>query len=254
MTVIEPVYKKNFLTHVIFRVDYPQILELTERKPPNKIQEALIDVFPKAKEITKGEIEYQLNLSQLSVKHKDSIAWAFSNKLGTKRVFVDSDFTYIEYKKYRKFDGLYKDIELVYSALKENYPVKNVNRIGLRYINQIKLKTGDPFDWKNYLNAELYSTTSAFLDKKANILRHMHRIDFLDGENKIIFNFGTFNSDYPSPIVRKEFILDYDCSVVEEMPFNDIYVKAKEFNSVITRWFEYSIQDDLRKEMGALSQ
>jgi len=33
---VKRVYKSHFLTNVLFRVDFPKILELTEQKPPSK--------------------------------------------------------------------------------------------------------------------------------------------------------------------------------------------------------------------------
>lgn len=30
------IYKRNFITNVVFRIDYPKILNLSEKKPPSK--------------------------------------------------------------------------------------------------------------------------------------------------------------------------------------------------------------------------
>ncbi len=81
----------------------------------------------------------------------------------------------------------------------------------------------------------------------------MHYLELKEEGYNLKFQFGLFNSEYPNPISRKEFVLDYDCSTNEETDILEIFDKAKEFNKKIHEWFEKSIQDGLRDIMGVVN-
>ena len=78
----------------------------------------------------------------------------------------------------------------------------------------------------------------------------MNLLEFQTQVCNLKFQFGMFNSEYPNPIALKEFALDYDCSLKEELEIGEVYGKVKEFHNVATYWFEKSIGDELRKIMG----
>lgn len=250
---VKRVYKSHFLTNVLFRVDFPKILELTEQKPPSKFQEKISDKYPIVKEV-EGEIQkYQFKKALGCVETEKKVSWEFSNKEKTKRVFVDSDFVFVEYLKYEHFDDLFRDVKLIFETLVDLYPVRITNRVGLRYINQIKIGSGDPIDWNGLIDPSLFSVQREFISGENNLLRSMHYLELKEEEYNLKFQFGLFNSEYPNPISRKEFILDYDCSTNEEIDISKIFGKAKEFNKIIHEWFEKSIQDGLREIMGVVN-
>ncbi|MDR3222248.1 MAG: TIGR04255 family protein [Methanobrevibacter sp.] len=118
---------------------------------------------------------------------------------------------------YNTFDEFSKTIELILKALSD-YPIKKIKYIGLRYINQINLDDGKLNDWDDSINKDLHVITPNFVDSK-NILRSMHSLEFKEQDYYIQFNFGQFNSVYPNPISKKEFILDYTCRCKD---YNDI--------------------------------
>jgi len=247
------VYESHFLTNVIFRVDFPKILELTEQKPPSKLQEKISENYPIVNEV-KGEFQkYQFKQTLNFVDAEKKVSWEFSNKEKTKRVFIDSDFVFIEYLKYEHFDDLFQDVKMILETFIDLYPVKITKRVGLRYINQIKIESGDSTDWNNLIHPSLFSVSREFISNKHEILRSMHYLELKEEECDLKFQFGLFNSEYPNPISRKEFILDYDCTTNEEIDILEIFDKAKEFNKKIHEWFEKSILDDLREIMGVVN-
>ncbi len=249
--MVEQDYKTNFLTNVVFKVDFPKILELNEQNPPAKLQEKIREKFPDLKEIKKQYIKFDTKLTgeNVEVKQEKTISWKFSNKEKTKNVFVDSEFIYLEYNKYTKFQEFLEDIKFIISIFFEIYPVKISKRIGLRYVNQIKLPEGDPLDWNGLINESLFDVTNRFIDEKDNLRRSMHSLEIKENEHNLRFQFGSFNSEYPNTIARKEFVLDYDCYTVEETDITDVSIKAKEFHEIISKWFEKSILDGLRDKM-----
>jgi uncharacterized protein (TIGR04255 family) len=80
----------------------------------------------------------------------------------------------------------------------------------------------------------------------------MQTFEFMKNDNRIIFTFGTPNSEYPEPISRKEFLLDYNVSYDDLLEISDVFDKIKEFNEIISDMFENSIGDELRAKMGVI--
>lgn len=242
-------YKTNFLTNVIFRVDFPKILELSE-KAPSEFQKKINDTFPILEEIKAHRLDFEVKSSEedISLKQEKATAWQFSNKEKTKKIFLDPEFVYIEYTKYTSFEEFFTDIKFVFGTFTDLYPIKIAKRIGLRYINQIKIPAGDPFKWSGLIHENLLSTTE-FVTKKDNIVRSMHLLQLREETNNLLFQFGFFNSEYPNPIARKEFALDYDCSTDKETEISEIYAKANEFHKLIGNHFEKSILEGLRTMM-----
>lgn len=249
----ERIYKSNFLTNVIFRVDFPKILGLDKEKPPAEFQKQISDRFPISKEVAGGIFDLQAAPDAISFKQEKTVEWDFFDKERTKKVHIASDFLYIEYYKFKNFGELKGDMRFIFETFIELYPVKIVSSIDLRFINQIRLDSGDPMDWENLIHPSLFSITKDFTSDEDEVLRSMHLLDINENENKLRFQFGIFNSEYPNPIARKEFILDYDCRINEELETSEVYRKAEEFYGIIHKWFEKSIEDGLREIMGVVN-
>jgi len=133
------------------------------------------------------------------------------------------------------------------------YPVKIANRIGLRYINQVYLDSGDPLDWTNLINPILVSISEQFVESKDTIMRSMHFLEVGEEDYSLKFQFGLFNSECPGYINRKEFVLDYDCASRGEIDISQVLDTTKQFHKIIYDWFEKSIEDGLRQKMGELN-
>lgn len=251
----EEVYKKNFITNVIFKVNFPKILNLSEQKPPTKLQKIINEGFPGLEVNRIPHIDTRIMKdSTLDIKGTTKILWIFSNRGKTKKIEINQESLAIEYAKYENFTEFFQTIKFIFKKFIDLYNIKIINRLGLRYINQIKLETGNPLDWNNLINQSLFFVSKKFV--KANyrnyISRSMHLLEINEEEYKLRFQFGMHNSEYPSPINRKEFILDYDCMSKEEMEIREVPNKVKMFNTIIYEWFESSIMNDLREEMGVI--
>lgn len=249
------IYKKNFITNVIFRIDFPKILNLTEQNPPSKLQEIINEKFPRLEEIKGSQIETKImKNSTFDIKGITKISWSFINREKTINISIDPEFLTIEYLKYENFTEFFKTIKFIFDNFIDLYNIKLINRLGLRYINQIKLEVGNPLNWNNLIDASLFSVSENFVKKnyRNNISRSMHFLGINEEEYNLIFQFGMHNSEYPSPINRKEFILDYDCMSKEEIDVIEVLNKVEKFNKIIYEWFESSIMNKLREEMGVI--
>ena len=62
------------------------------------------------------------------------------------------------------------------------------------------------------------------------------------------FRFGMFNPDYPNPLDKESFALDYDCFITEPIDSTDEVLRTiRTGHDAIQELFEQSITDSLRK-------
>jgi len=73
-------------------------------------------------------------------------------------------------------------------------------------------------------------------------------LEFNTPDYFIRFQYGWFNSEYPNPIARKEFLLDYDCSSTNEKNFSSGLISQIDiFHDAIKEIFKNSKFDELDK-------
>ena len=77
------------------------------------------------------------------------VTWRFSNKEQDTEISVHSNFFAFEQKQYRGFEAFFQRLSATYNHFVITYKPSIIKRIGLRYINQIHIPDGNPFDWTN---------------------------------------------------------------------------------------------------------
>lgn len=242
-------YKKNFLTNVVFKIDFPQITNLTKTEQLHDFHEKVNKLYPTLKEIKRGNIDFQVIDNDIQASKKEiKMVWEFSDKSNSKRMIIAQEFIIIEYFKYKNFTKLLNEISKVIESFESSHSINVINRLGLRYINIIKIKTGNPMDWDGIVNKNLFASISNFIDDKAKLLKNLQVIEYKENsEYNLTFWFGMHNSEYPNPISRKEFVLDYDCYTTEQIASSNLNEKVILFHETIDKWFELSIEDGLRE-------
>ena len=63
----------------------------------------------------------------------------------------------------------------------------------------------------------------------------------------INFQFGIFNTEFPNPIARKEFILDLDCICNDETNISEIDDVVIEMHETISSLFEEMILEEYKE-------
>ena len=240
-----PNYTRNFLTNVIFRVDYPSILSLA-KEPPAAFQRAIQDDYPRA---SQGKnVELVMTEDQPS-SVSESRSWAFSDMDRQNKVTLTSAFLAFENKGYTHFPDFSPRCVQVLEALREAYRPQVISRIGLRYINVVCLPDGDPFDWSGYISDSLTASVQAFVDDQDAIAQAESQLHFNKDDHQIRLRFGLSNPDFPNTVTRKQFLLDFDCFSRDEVSLEQVMGRLDEFNVEIYRLFELCIGDELRAIM-----
>lgn len=155
----------------------------------------------------------------------------------------------ISYKKYDSFDVLKQDFLPIVGELFSIYDDFEGKRLGLRYINEITLPGNNVLDWTDYLDERLLTNLN-FPQDPSKICRAFNNLELNYGNLIIRFQYGMFNADYPAPIRKKSFILDYDAYYQGPQNLEDIQHNINIFHEALQTLFEYSISDKLRSLMG----
>lgn len=236
-------YKKNFITNVICRVDFPEILKL-KTEEPKEFQDEIRKEFPRF------EKDFHPEEIKGTKIEKYFYTWKFFDKEKDKSLNLSCKHLVLEFFKYDNFEEFKKLWERIFSLTREIYKIDFFTRLGVRFINKIELRRGNALDWNGYISGKLISNHKHFTDWNQNIVRAMHQLAFNRDEIKIIINYGIFNEDYPNHLTKKQFVLDYDCYTDFEIDSSKVKEKISEHHKIIYDLFENSIGSKSRKIMG----
>lgn len=242
-------YKKNFLSNVIFRIDFSPILKLEKEKPAD-FQDKIQHVFPILEPINQLGLSFVIDQKQESnskMENLSRITWKFLSEDKKKIIELDSNYLAISFleESYKNYTDFKACVEEIIRIFYEAYPEVIAQRMGLRYINEIKIKEDNLLEWGEYINSKLISNISFFAEKE-KIRRAMNVAILKLDSFTLNFNYGIFNSSFPGEIVSKEYILDYDCFTSGQIDKGGIGEKMDFCNIEITKIFEESITDDFR--------
>lgn len=242
-------YKTNYIVNALFRIDFSPILLLRESLK-SEYQESMRVQFPNfesvdltTQKITIGKVPADKTEEIVTCK-----LWSFFNKGKTIKISLCHNFFIVEFLKYFSFAEFESIINSTFTNFKRYYEPIVCKRFGLRYINNIVLKEGDPLIWSGYLLPFLTKTIEDF-PLKENLARAINQFVVNMDNCKLLINSGIPNNEYPSKINRKEFLLDIDC-FSENCDGEDPLNSLKTFHYTIEDFFEKCIDDKLRTLMG----
>lgn len=218
---------------------------------PTQIGKTIGPLFPIAEphKAVHGEITISPHEKPIT-KETAFTQWTFHGLSREKTLVLDPKFIVISYNKYDRYETLKEEFEKIFMSIFKHYQDLQPQRLGLRYINKIKIDKNDPLDWKGTIKSELWSTIY-FSSQPECLSRVFNNLEHNYGDFNLRFQFGIHNSDYPQPIKNKEFVLDYDAySNISTEP-KEIVSNFDKFHSAIQILFEKSITDKLRRRMNA---
>lgn len=199
--------------------------------------------LPQIEKQERISIEMGYNLDQTKTKEKRATVFLFKNDDTSNKLMLEPDALSFELKKYegyQQFKGIMEKV--LYLLIKENSSLK-LSRLGLRYINQINITTGSPFEWDGIIKSYLLPNMDFI--SKTELSRDLRLIELNKKECSVRFQYGLFNSEYPNPIAKKEFLLDYDCYTTNETDINSVITLIDGFHTVIKDLFKLSIDETI---------
>lgn len=254
-------YANHFLTNVILRIDFVSGESQLKTELSNAVKEICIKHFPIAEEkkveIKEFRISNNPDIQSTIINAEAALEWHFFDKNREKELCITASNIFVEFKAYSSFKEFKEPFWEVLSQLLTTYPDIKLNRVGLRYIDQISM-IGDKAlrkswvsYWTKYISAPLIQGL-AFVDDDASLTRQMSSIEMNYGDHMLRFQYGIHNEDYPAPNKKRVFILDTDIYAVGLFSLDDIDANLVIFHEKAKAWFERAIKNALRKKMGVI--
>lgn len=255
-------YRNHFLTDVILRVDFLAPVEAIKTELVASVRAACAKSFPifearnvETQEVVVSNIPGNQNTV---INSQKSTEWHFWGKGREKELTITHNCMFVNFKAYSSYEELHKEFFDVFSALLSAYPSIKINRMGLRYINQINLLTEKTNRknwssyWSRYINSALVQSL-AFADDDLGITRHMSSIEMNYGDYMLRFQYGIFNPDYPAPNKKQQFIIDTDVYSAGLFSAEEVQQAISVYHEKAQEWFEKAIKTPLRTRMGEAS-
>lgn len=243
-------YKRNFLNKVIVRIDFLNKISLLNEQIPKNISNVIQSYFPivEPRESILSELQIKApNIEEL--KSKKILDWNFYGKNRKKHLHINWENMFIVFFEYNSFGELKNHFLDIAEKLFENFSNElQVKRLGLRFINSIEVSSKNPFYWGSYLNTNLLSIFKITKDKK-QIARAFNNLEINFGDFLLRFQYGMHNPDFPAPIRKKIFILDFDAYSNILFGINEIEATLPIYHEKIVEYFEKSIKDGFRRKL-----
>jgi len=242
-------YKKNYLTSIIFRIDFDDIK--IKEDEIEKLKDKIGLEFFNIKDTPVNIVKINNNKTEKNkIEEKIIRNYIFADsKQENKLIIIKNSFIF-ETTKYKNFEVFKNNFEKVLNNFLYKYEIQNIKRIGLRYVNQIEIENIKEFsDWEKYINKTLVQQINSFSDEELMLARNMNTMFLKRKDDSLIkFIYGIYNSTFPLPAKKNVFLLDYDCYETNIEKF-EIINKINEYHDSIKNLFEKSIKNNLRKKM-----
>lgn len=252
-------YNNHFLTNVILRADFVFSEEELKHSISDKVKNLCVEMLPIFEErIINAQqlmVNGSMNFSNTIISNEKISEWHFLSGDRDKEICITNNSIYANFTKYTTYSELKEIFTSVFITLISEYPKVKINRIGLRYIDQIELplekkkRTNWKAYWNKYINTDLLNGLNFIVNDDDFLSRNMSSIEMNYTDYMLHFQYGIFNPDYPAANKKNLFIIDTDVYSTGLISSDEVENKIDEFHKQAKIWFENSIKDNLRKIM-----
>jgi len=248
---VTPKYAKDFLQDVLIRGDFASPVEGFSKSPPKGFLEA-------AKSAGFARLEPREVVGQTLMLGKDSLKhervtgqeWIVHESEGKGHVNLGTGAMYISRQKHKGYESQRDAFLSLLDSLYAVQPELALKRLGLRYIDVIRLDGSTALDWREYIHDDLICSLG--FSKKAPLVRAFNVLEYDYGDFRLKFQYGMPNPDYPARIVQRQFVLDMDAYVDALLEPNDVPSVLDGAHSAVSELYEDCILDRLRDVMGVV--
>jgi len=238
----------NFLKQVILRLDFLGEIDRSQQVLDD-IKGAVSDILPDFETRDIVSVEMTIDQAQKTTQERRYKSFLLRNNATNNSLVLEPSAIIVDLKKYNNYEEFKGLVQRVIRNLGEQSSSIKVSKTGLRYINQIIIDEGDPFDWTELIKEPLICSLN-FINDRSELSRHVGVMELNKSDYDVRFQYGWFNSEYPNPIAKKEFLLDYDCYSKNESDISSIIGQIHILHEEIKNLFEQSTYIENLQRMG----
>lgn len=254
----DEIYPTPSVALALIEIKHPPVEQLSSPEL-SVMRTTLANTFP----VQRNEESIELNIPT-GEQRKNKFVRFIARDLFTTASFKD-DAVVLETTDYRGWDTFKENLTRTIAARADVTPLAGVERIGLRYINEVRVPDATP-DWKEWVRDSLVGPvprdeglnltlkqrqgTSVFETDHAN---ESVILNFTTGEGQAVIS--TPNLVRPADRTGPFFLLDIDSiwvpdrTGIPEFDTNSILDICERLHARVINLFEFCIQDRLRNEV-----
>lgn len=241
-------YKNNFIKKVIAKIDFTSPIDLFT---PESIAEAVAEIkkrFPISEQKTATQNDIKISEEGIKSSKKEFPEWIFHGTDRTKVLKVNQNFIEILLTKYDSESDFKNDLILPVSHLLKINPNTTIQRTGIRFVNVFDFPIADFKSSQDYFSSSITGHYNHMTEIE-NCSRAFMINEYVYDEVKLRVQSGFFNPDYPAPIKRNHFVIDFDAYIDFPHLINNTEAYFKKLHGTIEKKFEELITEKLRKEV-----
>ena len=253
-----PRYARDFITQVVLRADFVSGTAPMSAQAPEGVL-AAVESWPERAVINRTRTDVRVQKTpQGPVRDTRTINFPEHNFWTEGRALhaaVCSEHMLLSQRQYGGYGPMRDCFLELLEAMAAQYPALRLRRLGLRYINEIKLPEEDAGPglgadfWEHYVNPLLLGGLR-FAANGGALARHMCTTELNYGTDRATIRYGIFNQDYPKPNQRREFVLDVDTYCQQTLTAGEVPAKVDDYHAAACQVFETAVTDALRARMG----
>ena len=222
-------FQQNFIKTAVCEFRFPALLEF-ETKPPVQLQKELRKDFP----------NYERQQVPLPNSQENETRHILRSKKGNWLVSFKSASIALETNKYTDFEDFFEQLEMV---VKKSAPLLDTDfftRVGLRYINEIRIDDGTLDGW---IREELISPIR---DVYGPLDRFVQEVRGLTSSGKYTFRHGIAN---PEEEKRNLYTIDFDF-YEDNVELDRALPMVSKFNLESLKFFLWVIGPKAKERLG----
>lgn len=235
---------------VIGQIRFPLLLKYSEGMFVAPFQEALSDEYPAVSR--ESQVSFQVSGKVVSQSPGETLL-RFSSRDSQWSVVLGERALTLEVRGYSAIDEFSRRFEKVLQAAGTHLKIKERQRLGLRYINEIRHTEGETLaDWRRLLNPELVGFAGGdLLDAQVEHMAQEIQARRADGVLGIRHGLLTGRVVEPLPDVDapegRFYLLDMDYYDAKAQPLDvaRTLVQVRNYNDVMYDFFRWSLSKEL---------
>ena len=252
------VFKRPPLVLAVFQVQFSDIPEITEWDFIEPFKSVIKDWFPVFNPVKQIGVQFDLGMSE--PRRIETVHWQFKDESGDWTVVLTRDFLTLETRSYEHFADFLSRLRFLLNNLVEYLHPKIGTRLGLRYVNEIRV--GDQ-NLSSIINPQLLGLLSDSEVEKRTVQSHQEIVLRFPDEQFVHVKHGLFptgNAVQPrlgqQPSTGPFYLLDFDAFRTFSAPTwlrmepETIYELVVKYHDDIENLFLWSLTEEYIQGLG----